>query len=239
MTRSSCRCSASNEAGQSGESRRARLAVVDDSLLKLADDDSPAMPTHFYLTSEVEKPEDLEKADFYLSDDAKADEALDLLLGTQGWRRFVEQALGRPAKKGQGVGAAGEARAAGRAAVGAGRAALPPTVLDNLDDVRPQYEKARAASRGRLSRGSVAQLSRAAIYGGFLLGATVDRGERRAASARIAEWSWRCCGRRFGPALAAAGMCVVVGLLWIAGGRRSGGIGFGGDAGVQAHSADR
>ena len=54
------------------------LAVVDDSLLKLADDDSAAMPTHFYLTSEVEKPEDLEKADFYLSDDPKADEALDL-----------------------------------------------------------------------------------------------------------------------------------------------------------------
>ena len=48
------------------------VAVVDDALLNLADDHTPAMTTHFLLTSEIEKPEDLEKADFYLSDETKA-----------------------------------------------------------------------------------------------------------------------------------------------------------------------
>ena len=69
------------------------VAVVDDALLNLADDDTPRMTTHFLLTSEIEKPEDLEDADFYLGDDPKAAAALDLLLGTQGWRRFVEKSL--------------------------------------------------------------------------------------------------------------------------------------------------
>ncbi len=73
------------------------VAVADDALLNLADDRTPSMPTHFLLTSEIEKPEDLEHADFYLSDGSKgkttAAEALDLLLGTQGWRRFVEKSL--------------------------------------------------------------------------------------------------------------------------------------------------
>ncbi|MHC4178641.1 MAG: MG2 domain-containing protein, partial [Planctomycetota bacterium] len=76
------------------------VAVVDDKLLSLADDDTPAMKTHFLLTTEVEKPEDLEDADFYLSDDAEAEVALDLLLGTQGWRRFVEKSLGELRKEG-------------------------------------------------------------------------------------------------------------------------------------------
>ncbi len=73
------------------------VAVADDALLNLADDRTASMPTHFLLTSEIEKPEDLEHADFYLSDQTKgkttAAEALDLLLGTQGWRRFVDKSL--------------------------------------------------------------------------------------------------------------------------------------------------
>ena len=68
------------------------LAVVDKSVLTLADEKTHrAMPTHFLLTSEVRRPEDLEYADFLLGPQAKAPEALDLLLGVQGWRRFAEQ----------------------------------------------------------------------------------------------------------------------------------------------------
>jgi anti-sigma factor RsiW len=68
------------------------LAVVDKSVLTLADEKSyRQMPTHFLLTSEVRKAEDLEYADFLLGPQAKALEALDLLLGVQGWRRFAEQ----------------------------------------------------------------------------------------------------------------------------------------------------
>jgi len=85
------------------------VSVVDKSILKLRNDrTAKAMPTHFLLASEIQGPEDLEYADFLLLerprqvlgfDVAKAQVALDLLLGTQGWRRFIEQRL--PDKQGQ------------------------------------------------------------------------------------------------------------------------------------------
>jgi hypothetical protein len=68
------------------------VAATDKSVLKLADEKTyRSMPTHFLLTSEVRRPEDLEHADFLLTDHKSAAEAVDLLLGTQGWRRFAEQ----------------------------------------------------------------------------------------------------------------------------------------------------
>jgi len=69
------------------------IAVVDDAALSLQDDEQPQMLTHFVLTSEIEKPEDLEHANFYLSGSDESRESLDLLLGTQGWRRFVTSSL--------------------------------------------------------------------------------------------------------------------------------------------------
>ncbi|MCI0639016.1 MAG: alpha-2-macroglobulin, partial [Gemmataceae bacterium] len=70
----------------------ALVAVADLSVHKLANDKTArAMPTHFLLTSEVRQPEDLEYADFFLGAHPKAAQALDLLLGVQGWRRFAEQ----------------------------------------------------------------------------------------------------------------------------------------------------
>ena len=70
----------------------ALVAVVDQSLLKLADEKTArSMPTHFLLTTEVRNPEDLEHADFFLGPHPKAAQSLDLLLGCQGWRRFAEQ----------------------------------------------------------------------------------------------------------------------------------------------------
>jgi hypothetical protein len=68
------------------------VAVVDANVLKRADEKTArGMPTHFLLTNEVKSPEELENADVFLSDHPKAALALDLLLGTQGWRRFAEQ----------------------------------------------------------------------------------------------------------------------------------------------------
>jgi len=67
-------------------------SVVDLRVLKLADEKTArSMPAQFYLASEIEKAEDLEYTDFLVSDHPKATAALDLLLGTQGWRRFAEQ----------------------------------------------------------------------------------------------------------------------------------------------------
>ena len=72
------------------------LIAVDKRTLTMADERTArAMPTHFLLTTEVRQPEDLEHADFLLSADPKAAAVLDLLLGTQGWRRFAEQNPGQ------------------------------------------------------------------------------------------------------------------------------------------------
>ncbi len=72
------------------------VSVVDDASLSLDETERPTLRTHFLLTSEVEKPEDLEHANFYLSDGDEAAESLDLLLGTQGWRRFVSGSADQP-----------------------------------------------------------------------------------------------------------------------------------------------
>ena len=65
------------------------VSVVDDAALSLRQSEQPGLRTHFLLTSEIEKPEDLEHANFYLAEGDDAAESLDLLLGTQGWRRFM------------------------------------------------------------------------------------------------------------------------------------------------------
>ena len=68
------------------------LGVVDRSVVTMADEKSArTMPTHFLLTTEIRKSQDLEYADVLLGGHPKATEALDLLLGSQGWRRFAEQ----------------------------------------------------------------------------------------------------------------------------------------------------
>lgn len=67
-------------------------AVVNQSVITMADEKTERLlPTHFLLSGEVKKGEELEHADFLLTQHPKAAEALDLLLGTQGWRRFAEQ----------------------------------------------------------------------------------------------------------------------------------------------------
>ncbi len=74
------------------------VGVVNKSVVTMADEKTfRSMPTHFLLTSEVRRPEDLEHADVLLGSHPKAAAALDLLLGTQGWRRFAEQKAAPPA----------------------------------------------------------------------------------------------------------------------------------------------
>lgn len=66
------------------------ISVVDDAIMNLADDESTRMPAYFHLLTEIDSPEQLEDANFYLSDKPESAAALDSLLGTQGWRRFRE-----------------------------------------------------------------------------------------------------------------------------------------------------
>ena len=75
-------------------------SVVNKSVITMADDKTDRlMPTHFLLNGEVRHPEELEHADFLLTDQPNAARTLDLLLGTQGWRRFAEQAPGEFRKR--------------------------------------------------------------------------------------------------------------------------------------------
>src|SRR5581483_2598730 len=68
------------------------VGVVNQSVITMADNKTDRlMPTHMLLSGEVKHPAELEHADFLLTDHPKAGVALDLLLGTQGWRRFAEQ----------------------------------------------------------------------------------------------------------------------------------------------------
>jgi hypothetical protein len=74
------------------------VAVVNRSVITMADNKTDRLaPTHFLLSGEVKHPAELEHADFLLTDHPKAGVALDLLLGTQGWRRFAEQQAPQPA----------------------------------------------------------------------------------------------------------------------------------------------
>ncbi len=127
------------------------VAVVDDALLSLAAanlrSDTPAMNTHFLLTTEVEKPEDLEDADFYLSDDPQAEVALDLLLGTQGWRRFVEKSLVELQKEGR------EDKELLRLAA-MGGPGNPPAVFDNLKQIQSSYQESLADFQAEWQRGT-------------------------------------------------------------------------------------
>jgi hypothetical protein len=71
------------------------LAVVDDTVLSFADDKTAHLLSRLYLEAEMPGQE-VEEPNFYFSADAKAPHAIDLVLGTQGWRRFNWQPVLQP-----------------------------------------------------------------------------------------------------------------------------------------------
>lgn len=64
------------------------LAVVDDTVLKYADDKEGHILSQIYLVPEM-PGQTVREPNFYFSKDRRAPEAMDLLLGTQGYRRFT------------------------------------------------------------------------------------------------------------------------------------------------------
>jgi len=115
-------------------------AVVDDALPVSAGGRPAAMSSGFFLANEVERPEDLENADFYLSDSTEARIALDLLLGTQGWRRFVAKTLQELKREGR------QSDAISRL-VALDAEPRPPVMFDNLREIRDKFKESLATYR--------------------------------------------------------------------------------------------
>ncbi|MBA2225573.1 zf-HC2 domain-containing protein [Thermogemmata fonticola] len=75
------------------EKGRPTPAILYAAVVNSADAPGPQqrlLTTHFLVAGEIQSPDGLEYADFLLSQHPKAPEVLDLVLGTQGWRRFRE-----------------------------------------------------------------------------------------------------------------------------------------------------
>jgi hypothetical protein len=148
----------SNEKGQPVPAALG-AAVVDDALLNLAGDRTSALSADFLLTSEIERPEDLERADFYLSDSSPARAALDLLLGTQGWRRFVEKTLRELQREGSQSGPIARL-------VATDAEPGPPVMFDNLREIRDNYKQSLAAYRADRTR-ALNTLTTVSFFGGL------------------------------------------------------------------------
>jgi hypothetical protein len=71
------------------------LAVVDDTVLRFADDKSANLLAQTYLLPEM-PGQKIDEPNFYFSRDSKAPEGMDLLCGTQGWRRFTWRWVAKP-----------------------------------------------------------------------------------------------------------------------------------------------
>lgn len=109
------------------------VGVVNQSVIRMADNKTDRlMPTHFLLAGDVKSPAELEHADFLLTDHPKAGLALDLLLGTQGWRRFAEQNVlpANPADR----------QEVDRMLVAHGQRSTTPTELYRLEEQRVNAE---------------------------------------------------------------------------------------------------
>jgi len=154
------------------------LAVTDDAVLEKIEtrEQAPRLPAQILLESDVKE---LEDARVYLDGSVEGDSALDLLLGTQGWRRFVyfdledflekgadeaRRAVAHRKKprvrrlelmdKGAPGGAAGadvegEAPREEAAVDGVPEAAVAPDEAKDADDAKEEAEEARLEEAGK------------------------------------------------------------------------------------------
>ncbi len=187
------------------------ISVVDDALLNLADDKSPGLVTRFLLAGDIDSPEDLEDANFFLSDEPEAVEALDLLLGTQGWRRFANVDVDKIAQT--------ELREAVIEAMNSDEPmddklaeiwtqaglATPPIVYDNVSKIRQEYQHSIAQFRG--SRESTIQFAGTVSF----FGALAVIGALAVCLLRRLSAGWRV----WVPSLLAATACLIVGGVWM------------------------
>lgn len=115
------------------------LAVVDEQGLEPVATSPATMATHFWLASEVDDPQDLEDANFFLEPTPEAEVALDLLLGTQGWRRFAERSPEQLREQ-------DDSDSTGRVVALAAETS-PPLMLDNLASLKASRQANQQSGR--------------------------------------------------------------------------------------------
>ena len=136
------------------------LSVVDEAVLEPAMLGPNTMSSYFWLTRQVEDPQDWEDADFLLEETPEAEVALDLLLGTQGWRRFVQPSVQRFRRDEM------HGKPLGRW-VDVDADATPPLMLDNLSSLLAKTDTAKARGSRSAKRGQL--LAALVVLGGGAL----------------------------------------------------------------------
>lgn len=187
------------------------VTVVDDAVLSLADEKRASMTTQFRLASSLEHPEDLEDIEFFVGEDRESQEALDLLLGTQGWRRFV--AANQIAQAGLGAAAsADEAQATKQpqhaepvAATSEVAAADAPLVYDNSTKTRREFRRAWLAAN-QVRQSDIRWLGTVVFYGGAAVVVSLMLLALLRLSGGVRYWL---------PTLTTAAACLVLGWLWM------------------------
>ncbi|NLF73385.1 MAG: hypothetical protein GX575_30475 [Candidatus Anammoximicrobium sp.] len=180
-------------------------AVVDEAALSLVRDRSASLTTHFWLTGQIDDVRGLEDANFYLRDGSEAEQALDLLLGTQGWRRFTTAPSGPLAQMAV-VGQTDREPFASQvpAGVGAGSEPTAPTVLaDNAQEVS-RIVSSGLALLETASAQTVRRVSGVLIVGSLIL--AIMLGLLAAMRHLPATTVWL-------PALGTSAMCLVLGCV--------------------------
>ena len=182
-------------------------AVVDEAALSLVRDRSASLATHFWLTGQIDDVRGLEDANFYLSEGAEAEQALDLLLGTQGWRRFVdvpvEQLAQAPAAGQTDRDAFAYQTPAGLVAVSEPTA--PAVLADNAEEASRILSNSLASMRAAYEQ-TVRRVGRVLIAGSLILAIMLAL---LAAMRRLpATTVWL-------PALGTSAMCLVLGCVWL------------------------
>lgn len=187
------------------------VTVVDDSVLSLSDEKRASMTTQFWLAGDIDNPEDLEDVEFFVGSDEESEQALDLLLGTQGWRRFVDDAGAESSNqivKADGPRAdllPGEQKNEGPPLTQEEEIAEMPLVYDNYSKTKRAFSQA-LATLNQARQIDIQQLGSLIFYGG----ATVVVGLMLLALLRLSAGA-----RYWLPALAGACCCLIIGWLWM------------------------
>ena len=185
------------------------VTVVDSGVLNLADEKRASLTTQFRLAAEIEHPEDLEDIEFFVGDDAESHAALDLLLGTQGWRRFVDEAQVAqteiPAATAILASDAGEPSAAQELETTAVSAAEMPLVYDNYQPTHRAFQSELLAMQ-QLQEVDIRWTGTVVFFGGAAILVTLMLLALLRLNGGVGYWL---------PMLGTATACLIVGGLWL------------------------